>query len=66
MKITVLENDFSNTNVDFKNLELIYRNSSSNCDSSCYKNCKSLQEKVLYLVKTIDIISKGKSNFKMF
>ena len=28
------------------------------------KKCESLQEKVLYLVKIIDIISKGKSNFE--
>jgi len=63
-KITALENDLSNTNVDFKNLELIYKNSSCNCDSCCCKNCKPLQEKVLYPVKTIDIISKGKSNFE--
>ena len=34
MKISVLENDLSNTNVDFENLELIYQNSSCNCDSS--------------------------------
>jgi len=50
----------SNTNVDFKNLELIYKISSCNC---C-KNCKTLQEKVVYLVKTIDILSKRKSNFE--
>ena len=63
-KIIVLENDLSNTNVDFENLELIYKNFSCNCDSSCCKNCKTLQEKVVYPVKTIDIISKGKSNFE--
>jgi len=64
MKIIALENDLSNTNVDFENLELIYKNSSYNCDSSCCKNCKTLQEKVIYLVQTIDIIFKGKSNFE--
>jgi len=64
IKIKALENDLSNTNVDFENLELIYKNSSCNCYSSFCKNCKTLQEKVLYLVKTIDIISKGKSNFE--
>ena len=41
MKILVLENDLSNTNVDFENLELIYKNS-CNCDSSCCKNYKIL------------------------
>ena len=63
-KITVLENDLSHTNADFENLELIYKNSSCNCDSSCCKNCKTLKEKVLYLVKTVDNISKGKSIFE--
>jgi len=59
-----LENDLSNTHADFENLELIYKNSSYNCDSSCCKICKTLQEKVLYLLKIIDIISKRKSNFE--
>jgi len=59
-----LQDDLSRTNADFENLELIYKNSSCNCDSSCCKNCKTLQEKVLYLVKTVDIISKENSNFE--
>jgi len=63
-KITVLENDLNNSNADLKNLELIYQNSSCKCDSSFCKNCESLQKKVLYLVKTVDKISKGKSNFE--
>jgi len=64
-KITVLENDLNNSNADFKNLELIYENSSCKCDSSFCKNCKSLQKKVLYLVKMVDTISKGKSNLEV-
>jgi len=55
-KIKVLENHLNNSNADFKNLELIYQNSSCKCD----KNCESLQKKVLYIVKTVDTISKGK------
>ena len=50
----------SKTNLE--NSELVYEKSS--CDSNFCKNCESLQEKVLYLVKMIDIISKGKSNFE--
>jgi len=63
-KIIVLENDFNHSNADFKNLELIYQNSSCKCDSSFCKNCESLQKKVVYLVKTVDTISKGKSNLE--
>jgi len=63
-RITVLENDLNQSNADLKNLELIYKNSSCKCDSSFCKNCESLQKKVLYLVKIVDIISKGKSNLK--
>jgi len=64
-KITILENDLNYSNADFKNLELTYQNSSGKCDSSFCKNCESLQKKVLYLVKRVDKISKGKSNMKM-
>jgi len=63
-KIKFLENDLNNSNADFKNLELIYQNSSCKCDSSFYKNCESSQKKVLYLVKNVDTISKGKSNLE--
>jgi len=64
MRMTVLENDLYQSKADLENSELIYENPSCKCDSSLCKNCESLQEKVLYLVKTIDIISKGKSNFE--
>ena len=43
---------------------MIYQNSSCKCESSSFKNCESLQQKVLYLVKTIDKNSKGKSNLE--
>jgi len=49
---------------DFENLEIIYQNSFCNCESSSCKNCESLQKKVLYLMKIVDIISKGKSNLE--
>jgi len=64
MRITVLENDLNQSKADLENFELICENPSCKCDSSFCKNCETLQEKVLYLVKTIDIISKGKSNFE--
>jgi len=47
-----------------KTLELIYKNSSYECDSSFCKNCESLENKIHYLVKIVDKLSKGKSNFE--
>ena len=44
---------------------MIYQNSSSKCiDSSFCENCKSLQKKVHYLLKTVDKFSKGQSNLE--
>ena len=59
-----MEEDFNNSKTDFENLEMIYQNSSCKCESSSCKNYESLQKKVLYLVKTVDKISKGKSNIE--
>jgi len=64
MKITVLEKDLNKSKTDLENSELVYEKSFCKCDSNFCKNCESLQEKVLYLLKTIDIILKGKSNFE--
>ena len=50
---------------DFENLELIYKNSYGKCDLSSCKNCESLEKKAHYLVKTMDKLSKGKSNFEI-
>jgi len=63
-KIKVLETNLNNSNAYFENIEMIYQKSSCKCDSSICKNCESLQKKVLYLVKTFDTISKGKSNLE--
>jgi len=49
---------------DFENLELIYKTSSCEYDSSSCENCKILENKVFYLVKTVDKLTKGKSNFE--
>jgi len=43
---------------------LIYKNSSCKCNSSFCENCESLEKKVHYLVKTVNKLSKGKSNFE--
>ena len=42
MRITILEKDLNQSKADLENSELIYEKSSCKCDSSFYKNCKSL------------------------
>jgi len=64
MKVTVLEKDLNQSKTDLENSDMVYEKPSCKCDSIFCKNWESLQKKVLYLVKTIDIISKGKSNFE--
>ena len=59
-----MEEDLNNSKSDFENLEMIYQNSSCKCESSSCKNYESLQNKLLNLVKTVDKISKGKSNLE--
>jgi len=48
----------------FENLEMNCKNSSHLCNSKVCENCKTLESKVHYLVKTVDKLSKSKSNFK--
>ena len=48
----------------FENLEMHCKNSSHLCNSKVCENCKTLESKVHYLVKTVDTLSKGKSNFE--
>ena len=54
-----------NSKTDFENLEIFYKNSSCKCYSLVCENCESLEKKVHYLVKTLDRLSKGKSNFEI-
>jgi len=63
-KVKTLEEELENSRNDFETLELIYKNSSCECDSSFCKNYESLENKIHYLVKTVDKHSKGKSNFE--
>jgi len=60
-----LEEELNNSKNDFKNLEMIYKNSSCNYDYSFCENCESLQKKVHYLVKTVDKFSKGQQTLKL-
>jgi len=63
-RVKALEEELENSKTDFKNLEMLYKNSSCKCDSLVCENCESLEKKIHYLVKTVDKLSKGKSNFE--
>jgi len=63
-RVKALEEELENSKTNFENLEMLYKNSSCKCDSLVCENCESLEKKVHYLVKTVDKISKGKSNFE--
>jgi len=63
-RVKNLEEELDISINDFETLDLIYKNSFCECDSSFCKNCKYLENKVFYLVKTMDKLTKGKSNFK--
>ena len=63
-RVKALEKALENSKTDFENLEMLYKNSSCKCDFLVYENCESLEKKVHYLVKIVDKISKGKSNFE--
>jgi len=62
-RVKALEEELKKSKIDFENLDLIYKNSSCKCDSNVCENYESLENKVHYLVKTMDMLSKGKSNF---
>ena len=63
-RVKALEEDLENSKMDFENLEIIYKNSSCKCDTLVCENCENLEKKVHYLVKTVDKLSKGQSNFE--
>ena len=50
-----------NSKFDFENLDLIYKNSACMCKSNF---CENLERKIHYLLKTVDKLTIGKSNFE--
>jgi len=62
--VKTLGKELNNSENDFENLEMNYKNSSCKCDFSFCENCESLQKKVHYLVKIVDKFAKGQSNFE--
>ena len=63
-RVKSLEEELSKTKEDFENLDLVYKNSSCNCESKVCENCEKLERKIHYLLKTLDKITTGKSNFE--
>ena len=63
-RVKKLEEELEKSKLDFENLDLIYKNYACMCDSSFCENCESLEKKVHYLVKTVDRLTTGKSNFE--
>jgi len=63
-RVKTLEEELENSKTDFENLEILYKSSFCKCDSLVCENCENLENKIHYLVRTVDKISKGKSNFE--
>ena len=59
-----LEEELSKTKEDFENLDLVYKNSSCSCESKVCENCENRERKIHYLLKTLDKLTTGKSNFE--
>jgi len=63
-KVKDLEEEMCKTNEDLENLDLIYKNSSCSCEKISCENCELLEKKICYLLKTLDKLTSGKSNFE--
>jgi len=63
-RVKSLEEDLGKTKEDFENLDLVYKNSSCSCESKVCENCENLERKIHYLLKTLDKLTTGKSNFE--
>jgi len=59
-RVKTLEEELEKSKNDF---EKHFKNTSHVCDSLACENCENLEKKVHYLVRTVDKLSKGKSNF---
>jgi len=59
-----LEEELENSKTHFENIEILYKNSSCKYNSLVCENCENLEKKLHYLVRTVDKLSKGKSNFE--
>jgi len=63
-RIKYLEEELGKAKEDFENLDLIYKNSSSSCESKVCEKCENLERNIHYLLKTLNKLTTGKSNFE--
>ena len=63
-RVKTLEEELEKSKIEFEKIEKHCKNSSHVCDSLACENCENLEKKVHYLVRTVDKLSKGKSNFE--
>jgi len=63
-KVKDLEEELCKTNEDLEHLDLIYKNSSCNCEKISCENCEFLEKKICYLLITLDKLTTGKSNLE--
>jgi len=63
-KVKSFEEELSKTKEYFENLDLVYKNFSCNCESKVCENCENLERKIHYILKSLDILTTGKSNFE--
>ena len=63
-KVKDQEEELCRTKEDLENMDLIYKNSSCSCEKIICENCELLENKIYYLLKTLDKLTTGKSNFE--
>jgi len=63
-RVKSLEEELGKTKEDFENLDLIYKNSTCICESKVFENRENHERKIHYLLKTLDKLTIGKSNFE--
>ena len=63
-RVKTLVEELEKSKIDFEKLEKHCKNSSHVCDSLVCENCENLEKKVHCLVRIVDKLSKGKSNFE--
>jgi len=64
-RVKTLEEELEKSKIDFEKLEMHCKNPSHLCESKICKNCKTLESRIHYLIRTVDKLSKGKSNFEI-
>jgi len=65
-RVKTLEEEMEKSKIDFEKLEKHCKNSSHVCDSLVCENCENLEEKIHYLVRTVDKLSKEIFCFQRF